>query len=537
MEKFKLQEKVDEILNQLRQYGASPKKLKDYRSTGFGNMLRYYKRNGITEVDLHMLDTYLKNMHLAHTAEEFSTWKWLILRRSCELLKHFVTTDTIEMKSLRPWDYSQGKSTQSVVYDTPTDEQLSDSDNLFVLIWKVRQKLIDYGFTESSIRHYTSEGLTVILRSHYEAGTESYSKEITDILVSEKRKHYEEGKTSRQSYQNLRKAAYLIKNMHENGNITLEKVPNWNLRIPGDEFSKILNDFCYYLKKENRVYESSVSTIRSAVRRFMFGLEDDGVYSVKQLMPIIVNRCITKLAANYPSGAGNFLYAVRLFLNYLFDVGITSINLSSALPETAATKKTFHEPFTDTEVKSLLSAPDQTTAIGKRDYAIMLLAVQTGLRACDIVRIKRKNIDWRARKVNIVQHKTGISLSLPLPVESGNAIAEYLLYHRPDCELPYIFICHTGQLRPLKNRSASGMVSKYMRRIGLYDPKKRRSIHSFRRTFGTDLLKHETPMELIQQLLGHTQMNSMKPYLSVEEDGLKRCALPLLSSGREVVQK
>lgn len=183
-------------------------------------------------------------------------------------------------------------------------------------------------------------------------------------------------------------------------------------------------------------------------------------------MPIIVNNCITKLAVNYPSGAGNFLYAVRLFLNYLFYEGITSTNLSSALPETAATKKTFHEPFTDSEVKNLLATLDQSTAIGKRDYAIMPLAVQTRLRACDIVRMKRENIDWRTRTINFVQHKTSVALSLPLPVESGNAIAEYLLYHRPDCELPHIFLCHTGQRRPLKNRSASGMVSKYIRCIG-----------------------------------------------------------------------
>lgn len=537
MEKFNLQEKVDEILNQLKQCGASVKKLKVYRFTCFGNMIRYYKRKKITEISLNMLDTYLEEMYLAYTNKEFSTWKWQSLRRGYELLKHFAVTNTVEMKSLRPWDYSQGKPTQSVVLDIPTAQQFSDPNNLFVLIWKVRQMLIDYGFTESSIKHYTSEGLTVILRSHYEAGTETYSKEITDALIVAKRRQYEEGSTSRQAYQNLRKAAYLIKDMHENGNITLEKVPNWNLRTPKEEFAKNLDDFCYYLKKENRVYESSVSTIRSAVRRFMFGLEDDGVYSVEQLMPIIVNRCITKLAANYPSGAGNFLYAVRLFLNYLFDVEITSTNLSSALPETAATKKTFHEPFTDDEVKQLLAAPDQSTAIGKRDYAIMLLAVQTGLRACDIVRMKRENIDWRATKINIVQHKTGIPLSLPLPVEAGNAIAEYLIYYRHDCELPYIFICHTGHLRPLKNRSASGMVSKYMRRIGLYDPKKRRSLHSFRRTFGTGLLKNEIPMELIQQLLGHSQMNSMKPYLSVEEEGLKLCALTLLSSDQEVVQE
>lgn len=532
MEKFNLQEKVDEILNQLRQYGASPKKLKDYRSTGFGNMLRYYKRNGITEVDLHMLDTYLKDMYFAHSSGDFSKWKWQLLRRSCELLKLFVTTGSVSMKPLHPWDYSRGKSTQSVVLDVPTYEQLNDPDNLFALIWKVRQTLIDYGFTESSIKHYTSEGLTVILRSHYEAGTETYSEKITDALVSAKRKHYEEGKTSRQSYQNLRKAAHLIKDIYENGSITLKKVPNWNLRIPGDEFAKVIKDFCCYLKKESRVCESSVPTIRSAVRRFLFGLEDDGIYSAEQLMPITVNRCITKLAVNYPSSAGNFLYAVRLFLNYLFDAGITYSDLSYALPKTAATKKRFHEPFTDNEVKSLLSAPDQSTAIGKRDYAIMLLAVQTGLRACDIVRMKRENIDWRTRTINFVQHKTGVALSLPLPVESGNAIAEYLLYHRPDCELPHIFLCHTGQRRPLKNRSVSGMVSKYMHRIGIYDPKKRRSLHSFRRTFGTDLLKNEIPMELIQQMLEHTRINSMKPYLSVEEDGLKSCALPLLSSGQ-----
>lgn len=537
MDKFNLQKTANQILEQLSLQPVNEKKLREYRTIGFGNMIRYFENKAINDISLNMLDIYLQDMHLAYSSEDFSTWKWQLLRRSCELLKLFVTTGSVSMKPLRPWDYSRGKSAQSVVLDVPTYEQLSDPDNLFALIWKVRQTLIDYGFTESSIKHYTSEGLTVILRSHYEAGTEIYSKEITDILVSEKRKHYEEGKTSRQSYQNLRKAAYLIESMHKNGRITLEKIPNWNFRTPKEEFAKILNDFCCHLKKENRVYESSVSTMRSAVRRFMFGLEDDGIYSVEQLMPVTVNRCITKLAVSYPSGTSNFLYAVRLFLNYLFDVGITSVNLSSALPKTAATKRMFHEPFTDNEVKSLLAAPDQSTAIGKRDYAIMLLAVQTGLRACDIVHMKRKNIDWRTRTIYLVQHKTKIALSLPLPVESGNAIAEYLLNHRPDCELPYIFICHTGQLRSLKNRSASAMISRYMRRIGLYDPKKRRSFHSFRRTFGTNLLKSEIQMELIQQMLGHSQMNSMKPYLSVEESGLKLCALSLLSSGQEAVKE
>lgn len=349
MDKFNLIKTANQILEQLSLHQVNEKKLREYRTIGFGNMIQYFENNDINDINLNMLDTYLQDMYLAHSSGDFSKWKWQLLRRSCELLKLFVTTGSVAMKPLRPWNYSRGKSTQSVVLDVPTYEQLNDPDNLFALIWKVRQTLIDYGFTESSIKHYTSEGLTVILRSHYEAGTETYSEKITDALVSAKRKHYEEGKTSRQSYQNLRKAAHLIKDIYENGSITLKKVPNWNLRIPGDEFAKVLNDFCYYLKKESRVYESSVPTIRSAVRRFLFGLEDDEIYSAQQLTPVTVNRCITKLVVNYPSGAGNFLYAVRLFLNYLFNEGITSANLSSALQETAAAKRSFHEPFTDSE--------------------------------------------------------------------------------------------------------------------------------------------------------------------------------------------
>lgn len=234
MDKFNLQKTANQILEQLSLCEVNEKKLREYRITGFGNMIRYFESNDVNDISLNMLDTYLQDMHFAHSAGDFSTRKWQLLRRSCELLKLFVTTGSVVMKPLRPWDYSHGKSTQSVVLDTPTDKQFDDPDNLFVLIWKVRQTLIDYGFTQSSIKHYTSEGLAVILRSHYEAGTETYSEEITDALVAAKRKHYEEGKTSRQSYQNLRKAAYLIKDMRENGTITLKKVPNWNLRIPGD---------------------------------------------------------------------------------------------------------------------------------------------------------------------------------------------------------------------------------------------------------------------------------------------------------------
>lgn len=162
---------------------------------------------------------------------------------------------------------------------------------------------------------------------------------------------------------------------------------------------------------------------------------------------------------------------------------------------------------------------------------MMVLAAQSGLRACNVVRLNLENIDWRRREIRLVQHKAGQPLSLPLEAESGNAIADYILHGRPNLALSTLFLCHSGTDLPLDARTASGIVSKYMLRVGI--PAKRRAFHALRRTFGTGLLQNNVSFQLIRQLLGHTDINSLKPYLSIDEQGLKQCALSLLSYGKE----
>lgn len=423
---------------------------------------------------------------------------------------------------------------KNVILKTPSGDQINEPNTLFVIVWKIKQLLIEADYTESTIRHYTSEGLTVILRKHYESGLETYSKSLTNEIVCDKRSDYENGRTSRQSFQNLRKAALFIDSFVKTGKIDLTKCPSWNRREQSSIFENHLNAFCNLMIKEYRLKTSSVNTLNSAIRNFLFGLESMGVFSFEKLDQLTVNRCITFIAPKYPCGAGGLLYATRLFLKYLYEANVTSSDLSTALPKTFAVKKTFREPFSADELELLLSAPNRNTPVGCRDYAMMLLALKTGLRACDIVNLKREDIDWRSKQINIVQQKTGVAVSLPLPVDAGNAVAEYLLKYRPESSLPYVFLCKSRTVRPFASRSASAAVTKYMKRTGIYDPSKRRGFHSLRRSFGTALLDNEIPMELIQQLLGQTQINSMKPYLSVNESGLKQCALSLAcATGKE----
>jgi integrase len=236
------------------------------------------------------------------------------------------------------------------------------------------------------------------------------------------------------------------------------------------------------------------------------------------------------MAKRYSSGARASLFCVRVFLRHLYENSFTRENLSLAIPEIIARRTVFREGFTDKEIARLLNEPNRETAVGKRNYAMMLLAVQTGLRACDVVNLKRENIDWRAKEIRIVQQKTGKSLSLPLEPESGNAIADYLLNARPKSDLSYIFLRHAGAPRPIGSRGASSIVTRYLRRAGIVSDIPRRGFHSFRRSFGTRLLQNEIPLELLRQLLGHSKIDSLKPYLSVDEQGLKNCALGLISS-------
>lgn len=529
MDTFNLKEAAEQSLRLLERNGASAKTIKGYRNTGFGAIVRYFTRQGVMDVNDEMLGIFVLEQREHFERGESSEWKWRLVRRGSELLKHFAQTGTADLTELRPWDPVLRKPRQSVELDIPTPEQLTDPDDLFALIWRVKQALLKVGLTKRTVKHYTAEGMTVILRRHTEQGLVHYSESLASDMVAEIRSKYEQGLTSRVSYQNLRKASFLLAEMHRTGDITLYKVPDWGQREPAPEFVALLRNFCDNANRTGILAGSTVKVARSAIRTFFFELEARGRRSFDGITLAEISDTITHMANRYTGGLHSAIFCVRVFLLHLYENNFTLENLSLAVPEMVARRTVFREGFSDDETARLLDKPDLETAFGKRDYAMMLLAAQTGLRACDVVNLKRENIDWRAREIRIVQQKTGKPLSLPLEPESGNAIADYLLHARPESDLPYIFLCHTGALRPINSRSASALVTKYLRRANIVSHIPRRGFHSFRRSFGTRLLQHEIPLELLRQLLGHSKIDSAKPYLSVDEQGLKTCALGLVS--------
>jgi site-specific recombinase XerD len=410
----------------------------------------------------------------------------------------------------------------------PNEEQLADNDNIYGLVWRAKSQLSASGLSKKTLCNYSYDGFDKILRIHLERDRSLYSPALVDEFVVEARMLYESGSLNRRMYQSLRKMAFLIAEFHKYGSITLTKMTPCGLRQPTPKFADLLERFCDNAEHSGIMKHRSVKTVASMIRRFVFVLEDNDISSPTKLTPQIVGDTVTQFARRYHGGLSSMLFSVRIFLDFLYEIGVTEANLRYSVPKLYAGHRNYRPGFTGDEIRAILSTPERETDIGKRDFAIMTLAAQTGLRAIDVVNLKRQNIDWRSREIKISQEKTGKPLSLPLDSESGNAIADYLLNARPKSDLPHIFLCHHGVCRPIDPRSASSCVTKYALRAGVdMETVTRRGFHSFRRAFGTRLLHSEIPLELLQQLLGHTKMDSLKPYLSIDEQGLKLCALGL----------
>ena len=101
----------------------------------------------------------------------------------------------------------------------------------------------------------------------------------------------------------------------------------------------------------------------------------------------------------------------------------------------------------------LLAAVDRSSAKGKRDYAILLLAGRLGLRASDIRTLTLDQLQWEASALEVTQSKTGMPLSLPLTNEVGEALIDYLKSGRPPTTHREVFLKVTPPFEPFKANS------------------------------------------------------------------------------------
>jgi site-specific recombinase XerD len=219
---------------------------------------------------------------------------------------------------------------------------------------------------------------------------------------------------------------------------------------------------------------------------------------------------------------------LRSFLRFLTMRGILLKDLSAELPHIrVAPDATIPSVWDQELVVRLLAAVDRSSAKGKRDYAILLLAGRLGLRAGDIRTLTLDQLQWEASAIEVTQSKTGMPLSLPLTNEVGEALIDYLKSGRPPTTHREVFLKVTPPFDPFKANSNLHHIVKYWRQLAgiRFRTPHKRGIHSLRHTLATRLLEKGTPLTTIAAILGHTSVESTRIYAKADVEALRGVAL------------
>lgn len=265
---------------------------------------------------------------------------------------------------------------------------------------------------------------------------------------------------------------------------------------------------------------------------FFCALQKEGVFTFSEAS----DSHIQTVFSGYSCGYRKIIRVVVRCCVPFFEDGVCN-RFISLLPMTRNKRRNIEYLTAEeiTSVKTALTNPDSGLCL--RDKAVGLLALFTGLRGCDILGLRLKDIDWDNDLITIKQEKTGVPLKLPLRPIVGNAIFDYICQERPKCGAEEIFVSQYPLHLPLNTESSYNIAGRIMRVAGIRQHKgSRKGLHIFRHHIATSLLDKEVPHPVISSVMGHSSPSSLNPYLSADFLHLKECALSIepFPVGKEV---
>lgn len=295
---------------------------------------------------------------------------------------------------------------------------------------------------------------------------------------------------------------------------------------------RIESGFTHYLVAERGLSAATGINYGPTVHRFLKERFGTGEVELGELSAQDVHRFLLRHAPRVSRGRAKLMAtALRSFFRFLRQRGDIRSDLSSTIPATSNWRLTgLPLSLGSEQVEALLDSCDQDTALGQRDYAILLLLARLGLRAGEVVALTLDDFDWDNGTL-IVHGKGKRQEPLPLPEDVGEAVANYLRGSRPRCASRRVFIRLQAPHRGFSTSAAiDNVVHRALARTGL-DPE-HKGAHLLRHSLATRLLGNGASLEQIAQLLRHAHPQTTEIYAKVELQALRALAQPWPGGGQ-----
>ena len=402
--------------------------------------------------------------------------------------------------------------------------------NLEVITERLKQLLQENNYSPVTIRFYEREWSKIQTFLEETYGSTEYNME-RGLEYLEKQygfiKKCNDGTFSQQRVQLLR-VVHMLEDYRLHQVLTRRYYASKNPIILNTYYLNIFTDYKNSLVS-TKLSKATVEHYKKISKTFIDSLQQRKVESIKDVTIDVCNSYLKTLAGFSFKTIEQQVCGIRHFLRFLYSSNLIINDYAEKIHMPTVSKNAkIPSTWKLDELKAILSVIDRNSPIGKRDYAMILLACVLGLRVGDIKLLRFENFNWEAKQISIIQHKTQKPLSLPIPDSVGWAIIDYIKNGRPQYyETDYIFLKHMPPFDPIgDDNHMHQQLVKYMRKAGISQYRKRRSgFHSLRHSAGSILLEMEVPLPIITNILGHSDSNVTAIYLKTDLQKLAECIL------------
>lgn len=315
---------------------------------------------------------------------------------------------------------------------------------------------------------------------------------------------------------------HLIDFLRVEGVIPAEKIPVRRL-TPVERCTQAYEQ---HLRDARALAEATIRNYVPFIRRFLKDCFGDGPVRLSRLRASDVLRFVRRQAPRLHTKTAKLMTtALRSFLRYASYRGGVTRDLAAAVPVVASWSMTsIPRAIAADQVRRLLASIDRRTAIGRRDYAILLLLARLGLRSSEVVFLELDDIDWSAGRLSVLG-KRGQRSEFPLPSEVGQAIVAYLRRGRPNSTSRRVFLRAKAPVRGFQcSSSIASVVRHALQRARIDAPTY--GAHQFRHGLATEMLRQGASLAEIGEVLGHRHPQTTTIYAKVDIQALRTLALP-----------
>jgi integrase/recombinase XerD len=378
------------------------------------------------------------------------------------------------------------------------------------------EKLTTLGYTPRLVERqlHLAGGLSKFLRRRGMAVSDLSPELIEQFIAALRAKNCSWRPTSRS-------LSWLVDYLSEVGVATTPAAP-----VEWSKHQALVERYRDYLTVERGLEPATIANLVRVVTRFLDAqtgrdLDELSAADVSGFMTSQCRQVSTRAAERLATG-------LRSFLGFALVEGLISAPLTGAVPSVARWSGAgLPRGLTSKQVAALLASCDRWRALGRRDYAILVLLVRLGLRAAEVSALRLDDIDWRAGEI-VVRGKGRSEERLPLPPDVGAAIADYLQHGRPRRPEREVFLRACAPLHGLTPDGVGEVVRAASERAGLGSF----GSHRLRHTAGTQMLQAGGSLPEVAQVLRHRTVATTAIYAKVDHCALRALATAWPGSAR-----